>query len=260
MSQKSSAVAKSTTQFPATLAKLTSWQKTADFKITAKQIEYIDKKGSKARCSINGLLYLYKMFRAIDLDNSGTISQDEVDDFEGRLFNRAVDTLALVALFEGDSIQKNSVGVFLKFMRNTLAKRSRISFIDFLKIAQPHANFQVILEMNKIVMRNEMKNRCGLSAAREQDRRKALQEELRRQRAWVESMWVVWDNDGNGELDGNEFKAVMLDIGADITEAESFFAEIDDDGSGLISKSEFLAWWAAIHVLANTQVDLALKF
>ena len=60
----------------------------------------------------------------------------------------------------------------------------------------------------------------------------------------LEAMFKVWDEDGSGEIDIDEFKGVMARLGlVNETEMERFFYEIDTDMSGAVTCDELTAWW-----------------
>ena len=60
----------------------------------------------------------------------------------------------------------------------------------------------------------------------------------------LEAMFKVWDEDGSGEIDIDEFKGVMARLGlVNETEMERFFYEIDTDVSGAVTCDELTAWW-----------------
>lgn len=86
----------------------------------------------------------------------------------------------------------------------------------------------------------------------------------------LEAMWALWDEDGSGELDKDEFSMAlkMLQVSEgrtasgtadllfsgshtfqcvsqvdDIEDIDRIYRDIDDDGNGTISMDEFAAWW-----------------
>jgi len=64
--------------------------------------------------------------------------------------------------------------------------------------------------------------------------------------AEVREVFEGHDRDGNGEIDLDEFRAVVASLGMELTsdEAERLFDTIDEDESGLIGYEEFYAWWS----------------
>jgi len=64
--------------------------------------------------------------------------------------------------------------------------------------------------------------------------------------AEVREVFEDHDRDGNGEIDLEEFRAVVASLGMEIDdgEAERLFDSIDEDESGRIGYDEFYAWWS----------------
>ena len=55
-------------------------------------------------------------------------------------------------------------------------------------------------------------------------------------------MFKKYDTDGQGSLDVEEFRKVMVDLIYEASHTESAVQALDKDGNGVISFSEFLAW------------------
>ena len=55
-------------------------------------------------------------------------------------------------------------------------------------------------------------------------------------------MFKKYDTDGQGSLDVEEFRKVMVDLSYEASHTESAVQALDKDGNGVISFSEFLAW------------------
>lgn len=63
----------------------------------------------------------------------------------------------------------------------------------------------------------------------------------------MEQLFKDADTDGNGEIDLNEFKALLVKLGTTVSdeEAHSEFTKVDGNGNGLIDFSEFAAWYSS---------------
>ena len=60
----------------------------------------------------------------------------------------------------------------------------------------------------------------------------------------MNDLWTKWDRSGTGEINESQFKDVLLYLGLDDpADWDEFYEQIDADGSGSISKDEFIAWW-----------------
>ena len=60
----------------------------------------------------------------------------------------------------------------------------------------------------------------------------------------IMSFFQVFDSDGSGELDAEEFREALAQFGfEDKDEQDAMFREIDADGGGTVSWDEFLRWW-----------------
>ena len=58
-----------------------------------------------------------------------------------------------------------------------------------------------------------------------------------------------FDLNRNGKLEISEFRELLIALGGSLTpgEAEAGFDAIDDNNDGVISWSEFVAWWSDKH-------------
>ena len=55
------------------------------------------------------------------------------------------------------------------------------------------------------------------------------------------------DADANGRIDFDEFRGLLEDLEAEMSDEEARigFADIDQDGDGAIEFEEFVAWWTS---------------
>lgn len=53
----------------------------------------------------------------------------------------------------------------------------------------------------------------------------------------------MYDTDGTGELEQDEFTAVLALAGFQAEEAARIFDQVDVDGGGSVGLAEFEAWW-----------------
>jgi Ca2+-binding EF-hand superfamily protein len=81
----------------------------------------------------------------------------------------------------------------------------------------------------------------------EKVRQQTLSEQLYAENlAFVNNMWPIWDEDGSGELDKEELRAVLESMGVDdVDDFDWLYSQIDEDDSGMVSKEEFTTWWTA---------------
>lgn len=61
----------------------------------------------------------------------------------------------------------------------------------------------------------------------------------------LENLFDLNDSDSNGRIDFSEFRQLLNDLGADMSdeELEVGFNDIDSNGSGEIEFDEFTDWW-----------------
>ena len=61
----------------------------------------------------------------------------------------------------------------------------------------------------------------------------------------IEDAFSLFDEDGNGRIDQDEFGELMGTLGAEMSEEEleMSFEFIDRDGNGYIDMQEFADWW-----------------
>ncbi|GFH32559.1 EF-hand domain-containing protein, partial [Haematococcus lacustris] len=59
----------------------------------------------------------------------------------------------------------------------------------------------------------------------------------------IRDVFKVYDTDGSGELDRDEFVEVLGVAGFTSDEAHSIFGKVDTDGGGSVSLVEFEKWW-----------------
>ncbi|KAK3279123.1 hypothetical protein CYMTET_12980 [Cymbomonas tetramitiformis] len=154
-------------------------------------------------------------------------------------YHSASACLAFIAMFTEFNFP-GQIYSNVKKLDYLLTTVTEFTFHHFLQLAFPTAPAPAISKMFEAVR--------DTSAVNEEDTVKAARREEMQLRAaeqidWVKTMWPVWDSDGSGELDENEFKAIVQSIGASLKDAEHFFAQIDTDTSGTISMDEFLNWW-----------------
>jgi len=70
------------------------------------------------------------------------------------------------------------------------------------------------------------------------------------------SLWNMWDVDGSGELDPEEFRRALAMLNISSSEAESLYASIDDDANGFISLDEFARWWLTDNDEDRDNIDI----
>ncbi|KAK3281550.1 hypothetical protein CYMTET_10662 [Cymbomonas tetramitiformis] len=225
-------------------------QKSSPYRKNAAFVPYIGNDGRENFHSVSETLKLHELFSAIDTDGNGTVDIEEVENLaRSRTFGDNLGSVTIAAFFARESTNRTEIRKsFLQNVQSTLRVKSSLTFSDFLRLAHPEADDEVIQKMQDALGKHlGRKNAAKLSRA--QDRwQKVCDEELARQTAWVNSMWKIWDQDGNGELDKMEFKVVVEELGASDSETEQYFADIDVNEHGVITKEEFAKWWASIQL------------
>ena len=60
----------------------------------------------------------------------------------------------------------------------------------------------------------------------------------------IDTLWELFDMDGNGTLDRGEIEALLNQMGkSDELDMEEVWLELDQDGNGTIDRKEFTEWW-----------------
>jgi Ca2+-binding EF-hand superfamily protein len=64
-------------------------------------------------------------------------------------------------------------------------------------------------------------------------------------RRTLEETFTHFDRDSNGRIDRAEFAAILMELGATLSESEAdaAFRDIDSDADGTIDLEELAAWW-----------------
>ncbi|KAK3240050.1 hypothetical protein CYMTET_50074 [Cymbomonas tetramitiformis] len=167
---------------------------------------------------------LRKFFDELDLDSSGTVSIHEIKGHLqchhglGEARGRAAMGLPLIKNLE----QKCKNGV-------------ELCFEDMLKIVYTTANRKEIQAMIDMITPER-------PVTPEDEPEHTLEDE-----ADVDLMWNLWDANGDGELDREEFKEVLRQLGVPQEELKQLYDQVDTDGNGYISLSEFKTWWFALN-------------
>ncbi|KAK3243472.1 hypothetical protein CYMTET_42489 [Cymbomonas tetramitiformis] len=208
----------------------------------AKKFFYKDKLGVATYTPLKELFSLAAIFRQLDADNSGTVNVREMQEYAQKHCGSqesAVSRASLAFTIFGKQLSPNKLPSFLKNLDRVLAKSKAFNLEEFIQLAHPTADQNVLKQMLELIHAHESKDKGSKPVEISEEK----QAEIDQQTAWVDEMWDYWDADGNGELDPQELSSVLQDIGASEKEAVEYFYEIDVDDSGLISKDEFLDWW-----------------
>lgn len=123
----------------------------------------------------------------------------------------------------------------LGVIKKHIEQKEDLYFTDMIRIVYPKATRREATEMNALVIGKKPPPPKPV----ELDPDEVMD---------VEAMWRRWDKDGNGELDAQEFKDVLFELGVGHTnplEIKQLYEQVDTDGSGLINLDEFKAWWFA---------------
>eukprot|EP00854_Cymbomonas_tetramitiformis_P012228 gene12228-14439_t len=171
------------------------------------------------------LRHLRQYFDELDTDNSGTVDIDEITTHMQKVMMPRGNQNQLIRF------PTSILGVIKKHIE----QKDDLQFTDMIRIVYPKATRQEATEMDALVIGKKPMPPKPV----ELDPDEVLD---------VEAMWRRWDKDGNGELDAQEFKDVLFELGVGHTnplEIKQLYEQVDTDGSGLISLDEFKAWWFA---------------
>eukprot|EP00798_Chlamydomonas_sp_ICE-L_P004960 gene4960-34740_t len=69
----------------------------------------------------------------------------------------------------------------------------------------------------------------------------------------IRAIYKVFDRDGSGSLDEDEFVAVLSTAGFSFAESLQIFNEVNTDGDDGVSLEEFETWWIATHMHSEQQ-------
>ncbi|KAL6759441.1 hypothetical protein V8C86DRAFT_2575256 [Haematococcus lacustris] len=75
----------------------------------------------------------------------------------------------------------------------------------------------------------------------------------------IRDVFKVYDTDGSGELDRDEFVEVLGVAGFTSEEANSIFGKVDTDGGGSVSLVEFEVWWIESQRQQSTRYSHAVE-
>ncbi|GMH40275.1 hypothetical protein BSKO_08179 [Bryopsis sp. KO-2023] len=154
---------------------------------------------------------VHVVFGEIDVDGTGRVSLRELKTY---LKHKAPSLLPM------------ATGIF-----NQLdpAGRGKVSFKQMMKMLFPTAP------------EADLKTMVELARPQDQQRKnKSMDQELL---VDVSEIFRIYDDNGDGTLDLEEFVSAMGVCGFEDEDNETVFASIDTDGSGTVSLDEFIAWY-----------------
>jgi len=198
------------------------------------------KAGGGVVVAVRDLNNLKKYFDELDADGSGTIEAHEIEEkveeaanlrklrSEGKMSDEEWERLQLkyqkIGLGMGSNESTISCTQLLKFMDES----GSLTWKGMLKMMYPKASKEGIQRMADVHEASEGMETSAPDMADLKD---------------LNDLWDIWDEDGNGELDKDEFKMALKMLHVPVEDVDTIYYSIDDDGNGTISKSEFAAWW-----------------
>ncbi|KAK3242670.1 hypothetical protein CYMTET_47656 [Cymbomonas tetramitiformis] len=213
-------------------------------------LKFEDKQGAPVYVPRKTLEEIKRFFLNLDADHDGVVDVQEVEKYSSTATCESTPaSYILAASFPELRNQKD-----VRRLERALREKKILTFPDLLKAAYPRIKNEDFGRLASEVDHLEkdwelLANPQGVAAERNQRAR-----ETDDWKQWIDEMWPIWDADGSGELDEEEFKSVVQDIGASPEDAEEFFVQIDMDGSGTISVQEFHDWWIGKGMFAQYTV------
>ncbi|KAK3243264.1 hypothetical protein CYMTET_47073, partial [Cymbomonas tetramitiformis] len=177
---------------------------------------------SSARIASNGQTVLLreirlmrKYFDDLDEDGDGTVDMDEIKEH-------------MTKMLGGKSGNSSSCNMtFINSLKDYCQAGNELTFQAMLKINYPLATWKEVNTMAELIVPAKAREKAKGPSYSEED---VLD---------VDKMWCMWDKDGSGELDRDEFRAVLMDLGVPTEELGDIYSQVDTDDNGFISADEF---------------------
>lgn len=213
-------------------------------------LKYEDKQGAAVYVPRKTLVEIKRFFLSLDADHDGVVDVGEVAKYSSSASCESTPASYILAASFPDLTNHKEV----RRLERALREKKILTFPDLLKAAFPRIKNEDLCSLASEVDHLEkdwelLANPKEVVAERSKRARETDDWER-----WIDELWPLWDADGNGELDEEEFKSVVQDIGASPEDADTFFAQIDTDGSGTISMQEFHDWWIGKGIFAQYTV------
>lgn len=192
---------------------------------------------------------LRKYFEEMDLNGDGTIEPEEIR-------RKAKEAYRLKEMrAHGEISDEDWVSIKNRLEAVGLLNPVLINIAEMApKVGHEALNWKALLQLAYPKASEEGLE--GLLAVHEKQKEDAHLQATSNEMADLKALWSMWDADGSGELDPEEFRRALAMLNISAAEAETVYHSIDDDGNGFISLDEFARWWLTDNEEDREMIDL----